>query len=620
MSHITFSGLSSGIDFNQLIDALIDAQRAPVRLVQNQRFLATTRKGLFSDIETALTDLNTATGKLMDKTESTKSTAASSETSIVTATGTGDAATGVFKVTVQQLATATRVTSGFSNSAIFGLGGGIDSDQPAASSAAKFGVTPTNGTFTVNGTPFTIDATTDSLNSILSAIQTQTGVTASFDSTNDVVRLTSTSSIQLGAADDTSNFLTVTSLLASTETTDGKNFARQSTVHAGRVRPNTSLTSNNFHMGIAGDSSGNGKFKINSVEVTYNVNSDTLLDVVGRINQKATNVIASYDPTTDRLALTSKSTGSISISRQDVTGNFLEVTGLLDNGYKAKAIQTIGKNAQVIVDGFNDEQTIYSNSNTVTGVIPGVTLNLLKADATKTGSVTVGRDKATLKSTIQEYVNKFNSATALIHKRLSEQRIFQPDTDAQRRQGLLTGNALLSRIRRDLVSDASGAVSGLAGSLNQLASIGISLSSNPSGELKVDQTKLDKKLDSDFNGVFSLFFNDIDNDGTVDAGEDGVAVRVNRLLNEMLSTKLISFGRQSAPSGALLRAQKQLGDETTRLTKRIDTMEDRLAQQTLRLRNRFAAVERTISYFQSRLLGSTSQLSGLSGGSSFGQG
>ena len=620
MSHITFSGLSSGIDFNQLIDALIDAQRAPVRLVQNQRFLATTRKGLFSDIETALTDLNTATGKLMDKTESTKSTAASSETSIVTATGTGDAATGVFKVTVQQLATATRVTSGFSNSAIFGLGGGIDSDQPAASSAAKFGVTPTNGTFTVNGTPFTIDATTDSLNSILSAIQTQTGVTASFDSTNDVVRLTSTSSIQLGAADDTSNFLTVTSLLASTETTDGKNFARQSTVHAGRVRPNTSLTSNNFHMGIAGDSSGNGKFKINSVEVTYNVNSDTLLDVVGRINQKATNVIASYDPTTDRLALTSKSTGSISISRQDVTGNFLEVTGLLDNGYKAKAIQTIGKNAQVIVDGFNDEQTIYSNSNTVTGVIPGVTLNLLKADATKTGSVTVGRDKATLKSTIQEYVNKFNSATALIHKRLSEQRIFQPDTDAQRRQGLLTGNALLSRIRRDLVSDASGAVSGLAGSLNQLASIGISLSSNPSGELKVDQTKLDKKLDSDFNGVFSLFFNDIDNDGTVDAGEDGVAVRVNRLLNEMLSTKLISFGGQSAPSGALLRAQKQLGDETTRLTKRIDTMEDRLAQQTLRLRNRFAAVERTISYFQSRLLGSTSQLSGLSGGSSFGQG
>ena len=620
MSHITFSGLSSGIDFNQLIDALIDAQRAPVRLVQNQRFLATTRKGLFSDIETALTDLNTATGKLMDKTESTKSTAASSETSIVTATGTGDAATGVFKVTVQQLATATRVTSGFSNSAIFGLGGGIDSDQPAASSAAKFGVTPTNGTFTVNGTPFTIDATTDSLNSILSAIQTQTGVTASFDSTNDVVGLTSTSSIQLGAADDTSNFLTVTSLLASTETTDGKHFARQSTVHAGRVRPNTSLTSNNFHMGIAGDSSGNGKFKINSVEVTYNVNSDTLLDVVGRINQKATNVIASYDPTTDRLALTSKSTGSISISRQDVTGNFLEVTGLLDNGYKAKAIQTIGKNAQVIVDGFNDEQTIYSNSNTVTGVIPGVTLNLLKADATKTGSVTVGRDKATLKSTIQEYVNKFNSATALIHKRLSEQRIFQPDTDAQRRQGLLTGNALLSRIRRDLVSDASGAVSGLAGSLNQLASIGISLSSNPSGELKVDQTKLDKKLDSDFNGVFSLFFNDIDNDGTVDAGEDGVAVRVNRLLNEMLSTKLISFGGQSAPSGALLRAQKQLGDETTRLTKRIDTMEDRLAQQTLRLRNRFAAVERTISYFQSRLLGSTSQLSGLSGGSSFGQG
>ena len=620
MSHITFSGLSSGIDFNQLIDALIDAQRAPVRLVQNQRFLATTRKGLFSDIETALTDLNTATGKLMDKTESTKSTAASSETSIVTATGTGDAATGVFKVTVQQLATATRVTSGFSNSAIFGLGGGIDSDQPAASSAAKFGVTPTNGTFTVNGTPFTIDATTDSFNSLLSAIQTQTAVTASFDSTTDVVRLTSTSSIQLGAADDTSNFLTVTSLLASTETTDGKHFARQSTVHAGRVRPNTSLTSNNFHMGIAGDSSGNGKFKINSVEVTYNVNSDTLLDVVGRINQKATNVIASYDPTTDRLALTSKSTGSISISRQDVTGNFLEVTGLLDNGYKAKAIQTIGKNAQVIVDGFNDEQTIYSNSNTVTGVIPGVTLNLLKADATKTGSVTVGRDKATLKSTIQEYVNKFNSATALIHKRLSEQRIFQPDTDAQRRQGLLTGNALLSRIRRDLVSDASGAVSGLAGSLNQLASIGISLSSNPSGELKVDQTKLDKKLDSDFNGVFSLFFNDIDNDGTVDAGEDGVAVRVNRLLNEMLSTKLISFGGQSAPSGALLRAQKQLGDETTRLTKRIDTMEDRLAQQTLRLRNRFAAVERTISYFQSRLLGSTSQLSGLSGGSSFGQG
>jgi len=104
----------------------------------------------------------------------------------------------------------------------------VKADEYITSEKSNFGVSVTEGSFTINGVTLNIDST-DTLNTVINKINNSSaGVTASYDKTTDKLLMTSKNtgaqSITMGSSSDTSNFLSAAFIgngVAETET--GKN-------------------------------------------------------------------------------------------------------------------------------------------------------------------------------------------------------------------------------------------------------------------------------------------------------------------------------------------------------------------------------------------------------------
>lgn len=592
---IRFTGLVSGIDFDQVVEAMLEIRRQPIIRLQEQRDRLRLQSELWQEIRQKLSELQSALSPLLSKSQALPFSASSSAPDFLRATANSNAVAGSYQVTVKQLATSTRVSSGFNGYAL-GVGAPVDPNATLQSQRSFLG-TVTAGTFTVNGVQISVDPATDTLNDIINRINSSVaGVTATYDAANDTIVFTSTNPIAFGSPNDTSNFLQVTGLLGSPQTFDGTNYLRQSIVHLGRMRTNVPLQNDNLRVAL---SQTTGSFTINGVTITYDASVDTLNSIIQRINQSVPDVQAYYDPMTDRVVLVSKTTGSNSIARADVSGNLLDALGLLDSGSNSRSQVNLGKDAIVQVSGFNNDQDIVRSSNTIDDVIPGVTLQLLGADPNRTVTVTVGQDKTALKNAIKTFVDKFNAVLSLMYQRLTEKPVDNPKTDAEKKVGLLRGDSTLVFVRSTLVRDVTTPVSGLSSDLQMLAQIGIRL--NNDGTLSVDDAKLQAAIEADPEKVFRLFFNDADGDNFVDETEDGIAVRLKRWLDDWLSSLPVAFGGNSVPKGVIARQPTLLNLRMQDIDRRISELNERLEREEERLRRQFTVLEQQIAYIRQRL-------------------
>lgn len=594
---IHFTGLVSGINFDQVIEAILEIRRRPIVQLQQQKDRLSLQSELWSEIQEKLADLKNTVDLLLNKNQALPPTVDSSAPELLRASANSAAVSGSYQIIVKQLATATRVSSGFNNYTL-GIGAAVDPNIPLQNQRSILS-TVTAGTFTLNGVQITVDPASDTLNDIISRINNSgAGVIASYDVTSDTLILTSTSPIAVGSSGDTSNFLQVTGLLGSSQTFNGTNYVRQSTMHLGRLRTNVPLQSDNLRFAL---SQTTGSFTINGVTITYDASVDSLNDIIQRINRNVPDVQAYYDPVTDKVVLVSKVTGSNSIARADLEGNLLDALGLLDVGSNALAQVALGKDAIIQVSGFNNDQDIIRSTNTISDVIPGVTLQLISADPTKPVVVTVGQDKNALKTAVKTFVEKFNAAVSLMYRRLTEKPIDDPKTEEELKVGLLRGDSTLVFVRSVLVQEATTPVRDLSSELNMLAQVGIKL--NNDGTLSLDEAKLQGAIESAPEKVLSLFFNDKDGDGFIDETEDGIAVRLKQRLEDWLSSLLIPFGSDSVPSGVVTRQSALLSIRMRDLDKRINELTERLNREGERLRRQFIALEQQIAYLQQRLGG-----------------
>lgn len=599
---IRFTGLVSGIDFDQVVEAMIEIKRQPIVRLQEQRDKLRLQSELWREIQQKLSDLQNAVSSLLKKSQALPSSANSSAPDLLRVTANANAVAGSYQITVKQLATSTRVSSGFSGHTL-GIGAPVDINSTLQSHRSVLG-TVTAGNFTVNGVQINIDPTTDTLSDIINRINSSgAGVTASYDASTDTIVLSSSNPIALGAPNDTSNFLQVTGLLGSSQTFDGTKYVRQSTAHLGRMRANVPLQNDNLRVAL---SQTTGSFTINGVTITYDASVDSLNTIIQRINQNVPDVQAYYDPMTDKVVLVSKTTGSNSVARADVNGNLLDALGLLDNGANARAQVNLGKDAIIQVAGFNNDRDIVRSSNTIGDVVPGVTLQLLGADPSKTVTVTVGQDKTALKNAVKNFVDKFNAAVSLMYQRLTEKPVENPKTDAEKKTGLLRGDNTLVFVRSTLVREVTTPVGGLPSDLQMLAQIGIRL--NNDGTLSVDEAKLQAAIDSDPEKVFRLFFNDANGNNSFDEFEDGIAVRLNRRLEDWLSSLPIAFASNSIPKGIVARQPTLLNLRIQDIDRRINELNQRLKREEERLRRQFIVLEQQIAYIRQRLSAQVSSL------------
>lgn len=543
------SGLASGFDWRTLVDQLVEVERSPQRLLLQEQGQTEQRSTAYGAMRTQLTVLQNKVRALSEPDLFARRLTALGDEDVVKATAAAGAALGTHTLNISQLAT-TATRQGTTN-----VGARLNATNDVSSLVlgdAAFPAAVTAGTFSVNGKQVSL-AVTDSLQDVFDRISTATSgaVTASYDSLTDKITFSSASEIVVGGATDTSNFLSVAKLQNNGTGTLASSSA------LGSVKATSALSAGNFTTAVTDGGSGAGQFKINGVAITFNSSTDSLKNVIDRINASAAGVTASYDPVNDRLSLTNKSTGDLGIGLEDVTGNFLAATGLSGGTLNR------GKNLQYTLNGGG---TLVSTSNTITEASSGLTGVSITALAAGSSTVEVKSDTEAIKQAINDFLGEYNKVQGLVDKETSS----TTDSKGKVTAGTLAGQSDANEIASKLRSLAFNTASGLAGTLSRIAELGIDTNGDNDNLTLKDPDLLDELLQNSLASVGELFTNE----------DDGVAVRLDEFLESTVGDE-----------GTLDRRIDNLGKQSTNIDDQIADMERVVQANRQRMIDSFVFME-----------------------------
>ncbi len=560
MASIQLSGLISGFDWKSFMDEVMELNRAPITRLQAEKTTNNSKVSALDNLGTRLNELQTASRALKSEGLFTGRSATSTTTGSSWATSaTSGTATGAYNFNVTQLATTTKRSGGGD----IGLGLSATNNVTGVTIASMPTATAvTAGDFTVNGAKITV-ALTDSLQDVFDKISTATSgaVVGSYDSTTDKISLTSvpaSNPITLGASNDTSNFLAVARLA------NGNNTGViESGTALGATSQSAPLASSRLRNSItAVDGSGNGTFTVNGVSIAYNVNTDSLSAVLGRISSSSAGVSATYDAAADRVVLTNKSTGDLGLSVSEAAGGFLDAVGLSGSSTLAR-----GDDAQFTVNG---GPTLTSTSNTFTAASHGITGLSLTANTETSQTITVDANTTGMKGAIDEFIKKFNAVQSYIDTATKITSANGKVTSA-----ILANNREIQSWQSTLRSTAFSAVSGLSGTISRLENLGIDFTSGTSELAIKDASKLEAALRDKPSEVEAFF----------KTASTGFAAKF-----ETFNTSLI--GTSGTGSGGMLGSQKEtLTKGNTSIDVQIANIERQLASEKSRMEAGFLAME-----------------------------
>lgn len=339
---------------------------------------------------------------------------------------------------------------------------------------------------------------------------------------------------------------------------------------------------------------GTGVFEIGDVEIAVNGTNNSLQGLMSSINAvaKDTGVTASIindGKSSDNyhLVLTGKDAATsfaLSYDLRDAANNPI--------AFSASDVYT-AKQAVVYVDGTE----VVSNSNTLSGVISGVTINLNKVSEIITPAaggnppvyadttLNVVADTDTLKEKISTFVSSYNSIMEWIksgYEIKPESTEETTDTESDKEDSLadyLRGDATVNDIKRKLQTTLSDAVDG-SGSLRILSELGIA--TQPDGTLVQNSGTLESNLSTKFEDVVKLLAGE--------EGVDGVMKKFNSLLVDMTSS---STGMYATKRERYDRAVKNLDQQ-------ISQKEPMMAKIENRIRSQFNAMELLVSSLNSQ--------------------
>lgn len=333
--------------------------------------------------------------------------------------------------------------------------------------------------------------------------------------------------------------------LASAQQISSTAFAGGSTTVVGSGTLTISLGATSFSIGVADP-------------------ANTLADIRNAINSSTSNpgVSASIINAADgaHLVLTSTKTGAANAIQVTQTGTLSALEYTTTNQANYTQLRP-AQDALVNVAGY----ATTSETNTITGVIDGVTLNLASAEDGTTVSVEVGYDKAAAKDKIKSFVTAYNSLRSMMT------RLGGYDS-ASGTGGPMLGDSILSGIDAEIRRTLSTPVTEAGSTAQTLSAIGIT--SQKDGTLAIDDTKLDAALASDFDGVSRLF-------GTTGTG---VAAKLHAQITDRL-----------ADGAAIDTRNKSLQSEQRALVKKKDDIDIRMQIVTKTYKAQFTRLDTLLS-------------------------
>jgi len=568
------SGLASGFDWRTLVNQLADVERSPQKRLRAEQGTLFNRNNAFGSIKTQLSVLKNRTENLSSNDVLQARKATVSDSSILSATASAGAASGTYAFNVTQLATASKTAGAL------GVGANLYSSTNVSSGMlASKGFNPpiSAGTITVDGKQITIDPTVDTLKDVFDRIDTATtsNIKGSYDATTDKITLKRLggggASLVVGSATDTSNFLSVARL-----SNNGTN-ELVSASSLGSVTPANALSSANFQTAISDGGSGTGEFKINGVSIAFNASSDSVQNLMDRINASAAGVNMSYDRVNDQFTLTNKVTGNLGVAVEDVTGNFLAAAGLASG-----STFIAGNDALYTINGGS---VLNSHSNTLTEEttgIEGLSIALLK---TGTSTISLASDTSAIKGAIKNFIEDYNRAQSTIDSLTSS----STDSAGKVTRSTLAGDTDANEIASKLRAISYNQATGLTSTLNSLAKIGIE-TTGTTDQLKLEnEAALDNAIANNLSELKTLF-NDPDK---------GIATKLKAYLEKTIGEDGSLITRQDA----LTKQSSAIDTQVTDLEKRVQSNRQRLIDSFVQMETAQQTINQQLKFLQQRFGG-----------------
>lgn len=574
------SGFATGMDINQMVKDLMQAERMPLNKLEKSKTSTQWKIDQYREINVKLDQFrNNTFDNVLRRSKMMMNSVVSSNSSLVTATGNASTLEGTLRLTeVKNLAKAASNASS----------GKVAENLKVTGKLAEQNFTAAEGDMWKTGT---VNRQTVTVQQSQSAIDLNVEL-GNPDST--VVRVNGVSYKVVEEMPE--GGLTATQVMLDKDSKQlvfGQNLAKNARVEV------ISAT----------EGEGTDKFSMNSIttfdkdgkEVKENfivTGSQTMNEVMSMMNRSKAGVSTFYDTGTDRVSIVRNETGVFAkeSSEMKFSGAFFEQGLKLNDANEIEA-----ENATFTINGM--ETTRRSN----TFEVNGMNITLHETFANRDVSLNVKRDTEKISETIMSFVNEYNELLELINGKTSQEffRDYPPLTDEERRElsereaelwdekamsGLLRNDSMLrsgmNNFRQQMYGQVMG---GMDTQIRQLAQIGITTTSNfrDGGKLEVNEDRLRAAIESDAEGVFQLFAAD----GATSA-EQGIARRVRASANTMIEG--ISQ-RAGGMRGRTVNQQFTLGREINNIEDRMTNFERRLKQVEQRYWSQFTAMEKAVS-------------------------
>jgi flagellar hook-associated protein 2 len=348
--------------------------------------------------------------------------------------------------------------------------------------------------------------------------------------------------------------------------------------HTLRSNTDYAATTETFNTGTLAISIGGGA----AVNVAINAGNNTLSGIRQAINDADAGVTATIinDGTTNRLVLTSDTSGSVGAITVTATDDGSGGTHALTQLENAGLFQVqSADNAQFTINGLS----VTRSANTVTDVVEGLTLNLTKGTAGSPGvsTVTIAKNTAATTTAIEGFVKAYNAAVEY----MKSSSAYNATTKTG---GALNAEGTVRTIRSELSVLVTTAVSGIAGGVDTLSSIGITM--QVSGSLSIDNTKLQAALADPAKDLTSLF-------GQTSTGNEGIAVKIKNSMTSILAADGLLAGRTDGLSTSI----KDIGTTREALLAKLDKIEARYRAKFAALDGLAASMSRTSQYLSQQI-------------------
>ncbi len=215
--------------------------------------------------------------------------------------------------------------------------------------------------------------------------------------------------------------------------------------------------------------------------------------------------------------------------------------------------------AQLNVNGIDFTRS----SNVIDDVITGVTLSL-NTVTSGAANLSINQDDSQARANIVDFVAIYNEAQRQL-KELSNSSV----------GGELAGDSIFRSLTSSLRSLVLGTSSSASGNVSNLSDMGISVSRT--GELNVDDTKLDNALANNYADVVKMFSANTDDQTASSTAAAGLAGDISNLIADATDANSYLLTQQDTLADANSARQEELSD----LADRMERVEERYNRQFL---------------------------------------